>query len=123
MRSFTIAALLALGASLVSATPTPNQVDVRQDDSFPYPIVATYEAVMREVDPEFQAFLEENVVIRLDEPLKKRDIKERQSGTCDIQGYGGLLLLLLPPPSFSRYPEATPPSPPPPTELPQESHG
>lgn len=95
MHPFTITALLlALGTSpLVHATPTP-VVEARQDETFPYPIVATYEAVMREVDPSYQSFLEESIVIRLDEPAsKQRDvasvaggIEERQSGTCDIQG-------------------------------------
>lgn len=49
---------------------------------------------MGEVDPAYVAFLEESVVIRLNDPpdavevtMQKRDLKERQSGTCDIQGY------------------------------------
>lgn len=99
MHSFTFAALVALSASLVSSTPTPVQVEVRQDETFPYPIVATYEAVMREVDPTYQAYLEESVVIRLNEPYDgtKRSIEERQTGTCDIQGCVHLYFPLPPP--------------------------
>lgn len=51
-----------------------------------YPTVATYEAVLGDVDPAYLALLE-TAVVNLDEaPATKRDIEARQSGTCDLQG-------------------------------------
>lgn len=99
MLPFTFTAIFTLGTSLVAATPTPVQMEVRQDETFPYPIVATYEAVMRQVDPEYQAYLEANVVINLNESdlsKKRSGNQKRQSGTCDIQGFVVFLSLLFP---------------------------
>jgi hypothetical protein len=51
-----------------------------------YPTVATYEAIMGEVDPAYQALVD-TAVVNLDEAqATKRDIEARQSGTCDLQG-------------------------------------
>lgn len=77
MQSFSVVAILALAASLVSAAPSALEART-------YPTVATYEAEMTEVDPAYLESLS-TVVINLDEPAK-RSIDARQSGTCFIQG-------------------------------------
>lgn len=72
-----INAIVALIAS-VSAAPA---LQART-----YPTVATYEAVLGEVDPAYLALLD-TAVVNLDEaPATKRTNEARQSGTCDLQG-------------------------------------
>lgn len=51
-----------------------------------YPTVATYEVTLGEVDPAYQAQLDD-AVVNLDEgAATKRGNEARQSGTCDLQG-------------------------------------
>lgn len=77
--SLATAGFLLLGtSSLVSATPAPDRVQVRQDGVAGFPVAATLAAQMLpEVDPTFKADLEANVVINLDQPLAKS--KSRRS--------------------------------------------
>lgn len=79
MHSSSIIGLFALAANLVSAAPSALQART-------YPTVATIEADLGEVSPDYLAKVA-TVEVNLDpNAVSTRDIEARQGGTCNLQG-------------------------------------